>query len=424
MKRTFLFFILLSIMIVALKAQSITLDYCQEKASAHYPAIARFDIIEKTKNFDLKNASMAYLPQLSIGAQATWQSDVTKIDLDLDIPIDLNIDFPDKDQYKAVAEVSQLIWDGGKTSAYRKSIRATAEAEKHQLESEVYSLRERINNLYFGILLMDEQLELHTSLEQELERNYRNVESYIDNGVANQADLSAVKVEQLKAGQQRIELESTREAYLKMLSVLMGEQLADDVHLQKPAVDKTIIAHDIRRPELQMFDAQNSAIESQRQMLSANNLPVVALFAQGGYGRPALNMFKNEFTPYFIGGVKLSWNFGNLYTLSNDKKKIALQQQNLETQRESFLYNLSVTIPQQQLEIEKYRKTMQDDDEIIRLRKIIREAAEAKVENGTMTVSDLLKEVTAEEAAKQAKALHEIQFMMSVYNLKYTTNNK
>lgn len=422
MKRSFFLITNLIFAMLALKSQIISLDYCQEKAAAHYPAVARFDIIEKSKGFDLKNASAAYLPQFSIGAQATWQSDVTKIDLDFP-GVNLDIDFPDKDQYKAVAEVSQLLWDGGKTAAFRKNIQAAAEVEKQQLESEIYLLRERINSLYFGILLMDEQLALHASLEHELERNYKKVESYMDNGIANQADLSAVKVEQLKAGQQRIELETMRAAYLKMLSVLMGVQLSENVALMKPDAGSVVAETAIRRPELSMFDAQKHNIESQKNLLTAKNLPVVALFAQGGYGKPALNMFKNNFEPYFVGGVKLSWNFGNLYTFSNEKRKISLQQQNLEIQRESFLYNLNVVIPQQQLNIEKYRRTMQDDDEIISLRKMIREAAEAKVENGTMTVSDLLKEMTAEDSAKQAKALHEIQFLMSIYNLKYTTNN-
>lgn len=151
-------------------------------------------------------------------------------------------------------------------------------------------------------------------------------------------------------------------------------------------------------------------------------MPQIAAFAQGGYGKPGLNMFYNKFNPYLIGGVKLSWNFGNLYTLSNDRKKINLQQATLESNRETFLHNINMIIPQQQIEIDKYRKTMTDDDEIIQLRKIIRESAEAKVENGTMNVSDMMREVTAEEAAKQAKLLHEIQYLMAIYKLKYTTN--
>ena len=294
--------------------------------------------------------------------------------------------------------------------------------EKRQLDTEVYALRERVNNLYFGILLMKGNLQQHRILENELQRNYNNVVIYMENGVANEADLSAVKVEQLKAGQQRIQLESTLEAYIRMLSVLAGESLDKNMTFVKPNPDVEMISPIINRPELRMFTAQEEAIETQKSLLKAKNMPKLGAFAQGGYGKPGLNMFDNDFSPYFLGGVRLSWNFGNLYTLNTDRMKINLQQQTVNTQRETFLHNLYVQIPQQLVEIERYKETMRDDDEIIRHQTLIREAAEVKVENGTLSVSDLMKEVNAEEAAKQAKTLHEIQYLLSIYSLKHTTN--
>lgn len=407
--------------IISINAQQLTLDECHTKAKQHYPAIAQYNIIEQSKDFDIKNANMAYLPQISLGAQATWQSDITKIDIDIPVPIDIDIPVPDKDQYKVTAEVNQLIWDGGVIGAQKKMATADAELQKHKLETELYTLKERVNNLYFGILLLDERLQLHYLLEKELERNYDRVKSYVANGVANEADLSAVKVEQLKSKQDRVEMESSRKAYIKMLSIFIGEELGDKTKLTKPLAND-VNSLVIQRPELQMFDAQQDLINSQKDVLTSKNLPKIGAFAQGGYGKPGLNMFDNKFKTYLVGGVRLSWNFGNLYTYSNDKRKIDLQKAMLETNRETFIHNVSIVIPQQQIEIEKYREQMKDDNEIISLRKLIREAAEAKVENGTMTVSDMLKEMTAEEAAKQAKVLHEIQYLMSIYKLKYTTN--
>lgn len=407
--------------IISINAQQLTLDECHTKAKQHYPAIAQYNIIEQSKDFDIKNANMAYLPQISLGAQATWQSDITKIDIDIPVPIDIDIPVPDKDQYKVTAEINQLIWDGGVIGAQKKMATADAELQKHKLETELYTLKERVNNLYFGILLLDERLQLHYLLEKELERNYDRVKSYVANGVANEADLSAVKVEQLKSKQDRVEMESSRKAYIKMLSIFIGEELGDKTKLTKPLAND-VNSLVIQRPELQMFDAQQDLINSQKDVLTSKNLPKIGAFAQGGYGKPGLNMFDNKFKTYLVGGVRLSWNFGNLYTYSNDKRKIDLQQAMLETNRETFIHNVSIVIPQQQIEIEKYREQMKDDNEIISLRKLIREAAEAKVENGTMTVSDMLKEMTAEEAAKQAKVLHEIQYLMSIYKLKYTTN--
>ena len=399
--------------------QIITIDECQDKAVANYPAIVRYDIIEKTKEFNIANASKAYLPQGTLSAQGTWQSDVTSFQLDMP---GLQIPTIDQDQYRFVAELNQLIWDGGRVSAQKNSLEANAELEKRKLNNEIYTLRERVNNLYFGILLMREQLNQLGILEDELQRNYDNVQIYVQNGLANESDLNVVRVEQLKASQQRVSIESNLEAYIQMLSVLIGEQLDSDIIFVKPDPESTLILPVIDRPEMLMFEAQDNAIESQKSLLNARVMPTIGAFAQGGYGKPGLNMFNNEFTPYFLGGVRLSWNFSNLYTLKNDRRKIDLQKSAVNSQRETFLQNLNIVIPQQQIEIEKFRKTMQHDEEIISLQTQIRKTAEVKVENGTMTVSDLIKEINAEEFAKQAKVLHEIQFLMSVYSLKYTTN--
>ncbi|MDD3511860.1 MAG: TolC family protein [Fermentimonas sp.] len=411
--------VLISMNSFFVSAQIITIDEVQEKAEANYPAIARYDIIEKTKEFNIANANKAYLPQGTLSAQGTWQSDVTSIDLNMP-----NVEIPtiDQDQYRIVAELNQTIWDGGRISAQKKSTEANAELEKSQLDSEIYTLRERVNNLYFGILLMKEQINQLGILENELQLNHDNVEVYVQNGLANETDLNTVKVEQLKAGQRRINLESNLEAYIQMLSVLTGEELNSDNVFIKPETESSLILPVINRPELKVFEAQENAIESQKSLLNTRMMPTIGAFAQGGYGKPGLNMFDNEFKPYFSGGVRVSWNFGNLYTLKNDRKKIDLQKSAVNSQRETFLHNLNIVIPQQQIEIEKFKKTMQDDDEIIRLQTQIRQTAEVKVENGTMTVSDLMKEINAEESAKQAKLLHEIQFLMSVYSLKYTTN--
>lgn len=423
-KKIFLLMGLICVNSLLLPAQIITLNEIQKKAETNYPAIARYDIIEKTKEFSITNANRAYLPQGTLSAQATWQSDVTHFDVTLPEGMPpLTIPVPDQDQYRLVAELNQLIWDGGNISAQKKSLKANVELEKKHLDTEVYALRERVNNLYFGILLMKSNLMQQTILENELQRNYDNVATYVKNGVANEADLSAVKVEQLKAGQQRIQLEATLDAYIQMLSVLTGESLNEGMTFVRPNPDDELISPIINRPELKMFNAQVEAIETQKSLLKAKNMPKLGAFVQGGYGKPGLNMFDTEFSPYFLGGVRLSWNFSNLYTLNNDKKKIDLQQQTVNAQRDTFLHNLYIQIPQQQTEIEKYKKTMLDDDEIIRHQTLIRKAAEVKVENGTMTVSDLMKEINAEEAAKQAKTLHEIQYLMSIYALKHTTNN-
>lgn len=402
---------------VAVNAQ-LTVETCQQKARENYPLIKRYELIGKSKDYNLTNAARGYLPQVALSAKATYQSEVTEIPVKLP---GLEIDGLSKDQYQAVVEVNQTIWDGGVINKQKKITKASSAVEEKQLDVDLYTLNERVNDLFFGILLLNEQLKQNALLQDELKRNYAEVASYIINGIANQADLDAVKVNQLNAIQKQTELEALRTAYQEMLSVMIGETVMSD-ELLKPAL-KEEIDMQINRPELYLMDAQYNQFEVQKGMLTAQNLPKLGAFVQGGIGNPGLNMLKNEFSPYYIAGLKLSWNFGGLYTKKNDRRLLETNQSNIDVQRETFLFNTGLQLAQQNNEVEKIRKLMQNDDEIIRLRENIRKASEVKVRNGTLTVTDMLRDITAEDQARQDKLLHEVQLLMTIYEIKNTTNN-
>lgn len=396
----------------------LTIEQCQKMAQENYPLVKQYSLIEKSKDYNLANANKGYLPQLTFSAKATYQSAVTEIPVQ--IP-GITIDGVRKDQYQAVLELNQTIWDGGTIRSQKNIVRAESEIEAKQTEVSLYQLNERINQLFFGILLMDEQLQQNELLQNELERNYRQVSAYIKNGVANQADLDAVKVEQLNASQKKDELEATRQAYIQMLSLMIGEPLKGK--LQKPDMNLLEKGNGNQRPELSLFAAQEARLAAQKQLLQAKNLPKFGLFVQGAYGNPGLNMLKNQFTPYYIAGIRFSWNFGNLYTKKNENRQINLNRNNIHVQKETFLFNTNLEITQSNNEIEKLKKIMKNDEEMILLRTNIRRSAEAKVANGTLTVTEMLREVTAENQAKLNKSLHEIQLLTALYKLKNITNN-
>lgn len=399
----------------------ITLEECQRKTQDNYPLIRQYGLVEKTKEYNLENASRGYLPQFALSAKASYQSEVTE--LPIKIP-GVEIKGLPKDQYQVMLELQQKIWDGGGIRVQKKQVTAEAEVEREKLNVDMYALNSRVNDLYFGILLLDEQLKQNGLLQEELERNFRQITAYVENGIANQADLDAVKVEQLNARQKRIELSSSRVAYLRMLSLLMGEELAQEASLEKPVPEKNItVASEIRRPELSWFNAQGAGLQVQEKALNVRHLPQLGLFVQGAYGNPGLNMLKNEFSPFYIAGVRMSWNFGSLYTLKNDRRVIENKRQQLDSNRDVFLFNTRVQMTQQEQAIHSMEKQMQDDNEIIRLRTSIRRAAEAKVANGTLTVTEMLRELTNESLARQTKAMHEVQLLMDIYQLKYTTNH-
>ena len=366
------------------------------------------------------------LPQVSLSAKASYQSDVTEIPVDLP---GIDIRGMRKDQYQAMLQLDQVVWDGGNIRARKEVTRATSEVDKQKLEVDMYAINERVNQLFFGILLLKEQLKQNQLMQEELQRNYDNVTAYVKNGIANQADLDAVKVEQLNNIQQRHTLEATYRAYSEMLKIMINHPtpLTGNT-LKKPDVNALLYkgeaysAEFIRRPELNLFAAQNQQLEAQRKQLTAKNLPRLGIFVQGAYGNPGLNMLKNEFSAYYVAGVRLSWNFSNLYTRKNESRQLILNQQDVNVQKETFLFNTHLEITQNNSEIKKLTELMKNDEEIITLRNNIKKSAQAKVANGTLTVTEMLREVTAENIARQDKILHEIQLLSAIYELKYTTN--
>lgn len=420
MKRV-VFGILFLLATVLAQAQ-ISLEACQKKTHENYPLVRQYGLIEKTKEYNLSNASKGNLPQFLLSGKGTYQSEVTK--MGIQIP-GVEMKPLSKDQYQVMLEMQQNIWDGGNIRTQRELAKTTSDVDREKLSVDMYALTERVNDLFFGILMLDEQLKQNVLLQEELGRTFRQVSAYVENGVGNSADLDAVRVEQLNTTQKRTELLASRTAYVKMLSLFTGESIADDATFAKPEGEAPVpsITAGIYRPEMLWFEAQDGKLKVNEEALKVRNHPRLSLFAQGAYGNPGLNMLKNEFTPYYVAGVRLAWNFGGLYTLRNDKKLIEASRQQLFSNRDVFLFNTELQATQQNSSIQSVRTLMQKDDEIISLRINIRKAAEAKVANGTLTVTDMLREITSESLAKQTKALHEVQLLMTIYQLKYTTNN-
>lgn len=413
--------ILLFVCIYALGMQAqLTIDECQAKARENYPLIKRYDLIKKSQEYTLSNAGKDYLPQFALTAKASYQSDVTSFPISLP---GIKVPTLPKDQYNAYIDVSQSLWDGGRIQAQKKIANSNAEVEQQQVSVDLYAVQNRVNQLFFGILLFNEQLNQNQIMQDELQRNFETVSSYIKNGIANQTDLDAVRVEQLKTKQNLIQIQSNKKAYMDMLSYIIGEPVNDSVSLIKPVADNLIVSNNINRPELQLFDSQNKLFESQKSMIKSSYMPRINLFLQGGVGRPALNMLNPDFDTYYIGGLRLAWNFGALYTRKNDIRKLEINQNNIATQKETFLYNTTLEITRENQEIRRLKNLMVDDNEIISLRENIKKSAQAKVANGTMTVIELMREVSSVDLAKQAKISHEIELLMAIYNLKNTTNN-
>lgn len=413
---------------IAKGQEAVTLTQCYEWARANYPQIRQYGLIGQTEQYNLSNAGKGWLPQLTVNAKATYQSEVTKLPFDADklsaVMPGLTIPTLSKDQYQVVAEVNQHIWDGGTIHTTRQLTKAQATADREQLESDLYVLNDRVNQLYFGCLLQEELIRQNTLLQKELQINIDRITAMMENGVANQSDRESMEVELLNARQKEIELRASRVAFARMLSALIGKQYDKDRVLEIPVVPGNPLLAEIDRPELRALDAKSYLLEIQNKQITSGLMPRIGAFVQGGYGRPGLNMLEDSFNPFYVAGLRLSWNMGKLYTLKNDRHKVTTLLQQVEVQRETFLFNTSLQLMQQNTEIQKISDLMKADDEIIRLRTSIKSAAEVKLANGVISVTDLIREINAEDLAKQTAAAHRIQHLNAVYNYMYTTNNE
>lgn len=396
-----------------------TLDDCIGWAYDNYPQIKEMSLIEMTKGIDLKNAAYAWLPHLNISGKATWQSEV--VEMPMDIPgMDINIPH---DQYGLTAEFTQQIWDGGTSRSQKELAEAGAEVKRTRLETNLWSIRSRVQNVFLGIILIDKQLELNRLLRESLERSSEEVKSRMEAGVALPSDLDQVSVNILSCLQQRASLDADRKSYVKILGLLTGRDMTD-VELAVPQDAVNYVDDGARdfetRPEMAFYAAQLKQNEFQRRQLNTLISPKLNLSLQGGYGRPGMNMLSGDFSGYFVAGLKLQWNIGALYTRGLDKRKVNADAQKIDLTRKSFILNSSVEAEQKNNAILKARDVLEKDSEIIGLRQRIRASGENQYREGTIKMNDYLSMLDEEYKAKANESMHEVQLVMAVYDMKNT----
>lgn len=406
-------------------AQAQTLEECQQAAEKNYPVIKQYGLIAQTTELTVKNIQKGWLPQITASAQATYQSDVVSWPENMQRmyqQMGLDMKGLTKDQYKIGVDLQQIIYDGGAIGSQHSIARQEGKVQKAQTEANLYQVRKRVNEMYFSLLLLDEQIRLNDDVKALLLSSEKKLAAMVKGGTAATSDFDNVKAERLSVTQQNESLKLQRQMLQRMLSVFCGIEISNP---EKPAAVETS-ASASNRPEIRLFDNQLKLAEVQEKALDTKLRPTLGLYAQGYYGYPGLNMFEDMISRKWslngIVGIKLSWNIGALYTHKNDKAKLKAQRELIENAREVFLFNNNMEQIQQTENVSRYRTMMQGDDEIIALRTNVRKAAESKLAHGIIDVNSLLREINNENAAKTQQAIHEIDMLKEMYNLKYTNN--
>ena len=398
-------------------AQQITLEYAYALAREHYPLIRQKDLIRQTAELNISNISKGLLPQLSFNGQASYQSEVTSVKVN--IP-GVNISAPRKDQYKLTADLSQLVYDGGLARQQKVLQQLDATAQDQQVELELYKLKEKIIQVFLGILFLDEQLKQASLIKKDLVTGILKVQALVQNGVAFKSNLSILQAESIKADQRTIELKSSRKGLIETLGLFINRKLDENSVLELPAPGVSNDA-EITRPEIKLFRDQLALLDHQYKVIRARNLPKTSFFLQGGYGRPGLNLLKNEFDPFYIGGVRFNWSLGGWYSQKNDKRLIKINQDIIDSRKQTFLLNTATQLSEQQSELEKFSQLVDADSLIVSLRKSVTDAAKAQLENGVITANDYLREVNAEDQSRQNMIAHQIQLLQAKINYQTIT---
>jgi outer membrane protein TolC len=392
----------------------LTIGGCYARAESHYPLIRQKEIMTLSKSYSLENAAKGYLPQVVVGGQASYQSDVTQIPVEMP-----GVEPLSKDQYKIFGEVSQSLYHGGVVKQQKRIEEMNGVVEEGKLAVELYQLRNRINELFFGIMLLQEQIVQTELAKQDIESGLKKTEAAIANGIALQSAADVLRAEILGIQQRLIELNSAVTSYKEILGVFIN-QPADDIVLQK---QEMTIVPDINRPELRLYDLQQESLELSRHLLVARRQPRLELFGQVGYGRPGLNMLQNNFDFYYIGGIRFNWSLSGFYTFGKEKQLLALKQRSLDVQKETFLFNTGLSLRQHESEIIKLEQMIRVDKEIIDLRTKVKQTASAQLEQGAISSHDYIREVNSEDQAKQNLVLHQTQLLLATARYQFTSGN-
>lgn len=423
----YLLAILLTLSVSLGLAAQVTIEQCVNLAQENYPLIKKYNLLNSLNEINLSDINKSWLPQISVYAQGNVQNATPSFPDRLSgmlKQMGTDISGLNEWQYKIGADLNQTIWDGGSSKA-RREIERTQHAEKQAaLDVQLYAVKERVENLFFGILLIDEQAKQIKASIDLLQDNLQKLRSMLKNGIAMQCDADMVEAQYLATSQQLIQARSMAESYRRLLEIYIGESLAGRELIMPDAV----IPGDLvpNRPEQKLFNAQLLANDALRNNITSSIMPQIGLFAQAYYGYPGYDYFENMMNrnPSFniLAGVKISWNIGAFYTKKNSSQKLKLAAGEISADRETFLFNTSLETQSQVDNINELKAVIKEDGRIVELRANVRRAAESQLDNGTIDATALLTKITDEKQARLNAVYHEIQLLQSIYKLKHTVN--
>ena len=425
MKRTVI--IIISLALLTAAHAQVTLEQCHKLARENYPLIKQYALIEQSSEYTFSNLTHSWFPQVNLSAQATYQNETPSFPDKMKTMLStsgLEMKGLARDQYRVQLDVSQKIFDGGKASSQRALTQAQDLEQKAQTDVDLYALNKRVNDLYFGILLMDDRIKQTGMTLEMLGGNLDKLQSHVRNGVATSADESQLRAEIMAVEQNKTTMQWTRKSYQHMLEILINKSLEGETLVKPRDIEPATLTSN--RPELRLIDAKISTIEAHEKAIKASVLPVISAFGQAFYGYPGYNTFENmlnhKWSLNAMVGVRATWSLSSLYDRKNNLNKLTTQRQQAELQRDVFLLNNSLESSRENDEISRLREIIKSDATIVDLRRDVRRAEESKLRNGVIDIHRLVERITDENTAAQSQIIHNIELLKTIYDLKNTVN--
>jgi outer membrane protein TolC len=408
MNRTYLLLIFTFLRLVGISQESVTLELCRERAQENYPLSKQNEFLPASHDLKIKNLNKNFFPQMSINGQAHYQSDVTKTPVN--VP-GISIPVVSKDQYKLYLDVSQTIYDGWSTNRQKALEDVNLKIDMQNICIDLFKLKERVNQIYFSILLLKEKAIILELYRATLSSKLGDVESGVRNGILLTSNLYILQAELIKADQALTENRISLGASLSMMNEFTGLSLKESTDFVIPEITVDLGRFTNNRPEFLLFSLQQEKISASKKLTGSTLLPRLSAFGQAGYGRPGFDMLKDEFDDFYMIGARVNWKFLDWNRTRRDRGVLDLQNHIILSNRETYDMNVKIDLENKTAEIRKAEELISRDKELIVLREKISKAVSSQLDNGVITLSQYLTEINAETGAKIDLEMHKIQLI-------------
>ncbi|MEX2600097.1 MAG: TolC family protein [Balneolaceae bacterium] len=391
---------------------TLTLEYCYEQVYQNYPAADKADIQREITDLNRRIAQSGWYPDVQISGSTSYQSDV------IEVPFAAPGTSPPEfshDHYNLSIDVNQTIFDGGRIESRKTMEEYTGSMELARIETELWSVRHQVGQVYFGILKMQKQQESLELLLDDINEQLGMVQAQVRNGVLLPGDERVLRAEQIRVQQQITEVEAEITSGYRVLSTILGETIPDDTSLSVPELsDMEYRNSDVNRAEYDVFGESILSLDSQKEFVRADKLPSVSAFAKTAYSRPGLDAFDDDLQLYWVVGLRAQWSLTNSMNASKKMEVLESRKQSLNASREAFSRQLQSSLRQIEERIEMLRDQLVTDEEVLELREQITAEKRTQLERGAITSTQYMTELNAENRARVDREIRQILLVQAI----------